>query len=78
MRCSVGAAGVAVQLLVDGIGAGPTFAAFAGVTAVLSSLLVAEWFYGEGLKTERRERLRAKEEQKKAVEVEKVEILSKK
>lgn len=72
MRCSVGAAGVAVvQPIIDAIGAGPTFALFAGITVVLSPLLVVEWFYGEGWRRERKERLRVKEEQKKATDVEK-------
>jgi hypothetical protein len=43
MRCSVGAAGVAV---VDAIGAGPTILLFALITALLSPLLVLEWFFG--------------------------------
>jgi MFS family permease len=72
MRCSVGAAGVAVvQLIIDAIGAGATFALFAGITAVLSPLLVVEWFYGEGWRRDRTERLKAKEAQKKAMDVEK-------
>ena len=71
MRCSVGAAGVAVvQPIIDAIGAGPTFALFAGITVVLSPLLVVEWFYGEGWRQDRTERLRVKEEQKKAMDVE--------
>jgi hypothetical protein len=36
----------------------------------LSPLLVVEWFYGEGWRKERKERLRAKEEQKKATDLE--------
>ncbi|KAE9370433.1 MFS general substrate transporter [Stipitochalara longipes BDJ] len=72
MRCSVGAAGVAVvQLIIDAIGAGPTFALFAGITAILSPLLVVEWLYGESWRRERKERLKAQEELKKAVDVEK-------
>jgi MFS family permease len=48
MRCSVGAAGVAVvQLIIDAIGAGPTFALFASTTAVLSPLLVVNGFMGK-------------------------------
>jgi len=72
MRCSVGAAGVAVvQLVIDAIGSGATFALSAGITAVLSPLLVVEWFNGERWRGERKVRLRAKEEQKKAMDVEK-------
>jgi hypothetical protein len=41
MRCSVGAAGVAVvQLIIDAIGARPTFLLFTLITALLSPLLV--------------------------------------
>lgn len=72
MRCSVGAAGVAVvQLIIDAIGAGLTFALFAGITAILSLLLVVEWFYGEAWRTERMELLRGKEEQKNVMDAEK-------
>jgi hypothetical protein len=60
-----------VQLVIDAIGAGPTFALLAGITAVLSPSLVIEWFYGEGWRRERKERLRAKEEQKKVMDMEK-------
>jgi hypothetical protein len=39
MRCSVGAAGVAVvQLIIDAIGAGPTFALFASTTGRSKSI----------------------------------------
>jgi len=41
MRCSMGAAGVAVvQLAIDGTGAGPTFAIFARVTVACAPLMV--------------------------------------
>ena len=71
MRCSVGALGVAVvQIVIDGIGAGLTFLIFALVTAGASPLLVVEWFYGEGWRGERRERLRVNEERKRAGDVE--------
>ncbi|KAH7342962.1 major facilitator superfamily domain-containing protein [Rhexocercosporidium sp. MPI-PUGE-AT-0058] len=63
MRCSVGAAGVAaVQIVIDGIGEGTTFAVFAGVTAACSPLLVVEWYFGGRWRNERRERLRRVEE----------------
>jgi MFS family permease len=66
MRCSVGAAGVAVvQLIIDAIGAGPTFLLFALITALLSSLLLLEWFFGPRWRLERRERLAKKEEARK-------------
>ena len=71
MRCSVGAAGVAVvQIIIDMVGAGLTFAMLASLTALLSPLLVIEWYFGGGWRTDRRERLKAKEEQKKAVDAE--------
>lgn len=74
VRCSVGAFGVAiVQVVIDAIGAGPTFALFAMVTAVLSPLLVCSWYFGQKWRDERREKVRAREEAKKAVDSEKEE-----
>jgi MFS family permease len=71
MHCSVGAAGMAVvQLVIDGIGAGLMFLLFAGITALLSSLLVLGWVYGERWRGERRERLKAKEERRRVTDVE--------
>jgi len=65
MRCSVGAVGVAiVQIVINGVGAGVAFLTFAVVTAGASPLLVLEWFYGEGWRRERRERLKTEEEKK--------------
>jgi MFS family permease len=71
MRCSVGAAGVAVvQIVINGVGAGFAFLGFAVVTTGASPLLALEWFYGEGWRwerrerRERRERLKAEEEMK--------------
>jgi MFS family permease len=61
MRCSVGAAGVAVvQLIIDAIGEGPTFLLFALITALSSPLLVLEWFFGQRWREERGERLARK------------------
>lgn len=72
IRCSVGAAGVAVvQLIIDNVGEGVTFVIFAGITAALSPLLVLVWFYGGGWREERRVRLASKEERKKEGELEK-------
>ncbi|RFU32908.1 hypothetical protein B7463_g3431, partial [Scytalidium lignicola] len=66
MRCSVGAVGVAVvQLVIDKLGTGTTFLIFAIITASSSPLLAVEWFYGEGWRTERRNRLKAKEENRR-------------
>jgi hypothetical protein len=65
MRCSVGAAGVGVvQIVINGVGAGFAFLGFAVVTAGASPLLALEWFYGEGWRWERREKLKAEEEMK--------------
>ena len=61
MRCSVGVVGVAViQLIIDSIGAGFAFLTLAGLTAALSPLLLSEWFYGEGWRRARTERLAVK------------------
>ncbi|CZR64513.1 related to synaptic vesicle transporter SVOP and related transporters (major facilitator superfamily) [Phialocephala subalpina] len=76
MRCSVGAVGVAVvQIVINGVGAGIAFLGFAVVTAGASPLLVLEWFYGEGWRWERRERLKA-EEEKKIGNVENAEVVT--
>jgi MFS family permease len=75
MRCSVGAAGVAgIQPIIDSIGAGPAFLLLAGITVLLSPLLLAEWFYGAGWREERRLRLAKKEQEKKLADAEKVSI----
>ncbi|KAM3076309.1 hypothetical protein ACMFMF_005642 [Clarireedia jacksonii] len=63
MRCSVGAIGVAVaQIVIERVGVGVTFLAFAAVTAGTSPLLVLEWLYGERWRRERRERLKVEDE----------------
>jgi len=75
MRCSVGAAGVAgIQPMIDTIGVGPSFLLLAGITMVLSPLLVFEWFYGAGWRNERKERLA--KEAKKAADTEKVTVIA--
>jgi MFS family permease len=72
IRCTVGAIGVAViELVIDKLGAGPTFLMFALLTAALSPLLLLEWFYGEGWRTARTERLAAEAAWRKELEVEK-------
>lgn len=78
MRCSVGAAGVAVvQMIIDSVGEGATFAILAGLTAALSPLLVVEWFYGQKWRGERREKFLAKEEKKGGENVETMAVLPK-
>jgi MFS family permease len=75
MRCSVGAIGVAVvQIVINEVGAGLSFLAFAVVTAVASPLLVLEWVYGESWRWERRERLNT--EQEKIENVENAEVVT--
>jgi MFS family permease len=62
IRCSIGAVGVGVvQIIIDAVGAGITFAAFAVLTVGLSPLLVLEWVYGESWRRERTERLKKTE-----------------
>lgn len=62
VRCLVGAGGVAVvQVLIDKVGSGPTFALWAGVTALLTPLLVLQWRNGQRWARERRERIAARE-----------------
>lgn len=64
MRCALGAAGVAgVQFIIDGIGAGVTFLMLAGVTTVMSPLMVLQWIYGESWRAERMLRMQKKDGQ---------------
>jgi MFS family permease len=59
IRCSVGAAGVAaVQFLIDAVGPGYAFLALAGLTSLMSSLLVAVWVWSVQWRGERIKRLR--------------------
>lgn len=65
IRCTLGAVGVGVvQLVIERVGAGITFAALAGLTVGLSPLLVSEWFFGEGWRRARLERLELEEKVK--------------
>ncbi|KAF8866836.1 MFS general substrate transporter [Acephala macrosclerotiorum] len=78
VRCSVGAFGVAiVQVVIDAIGAGPSFALFAGITLVMSPMLVLSWCFGQKWRDERREKVRRRREAKKEADVEK-EVVDKK
>jgi MFS family permease len=77
MRCSIGAAGVAgIQPMIDSISVGPSFLLLAGITTVLSPLLVLEWFYGAGWRDERKELLARKEEAQKAADAEKITVIA--
>lgn len=61
MRCSVGAAGVAVaQPMIDALTVRYTFLLLAGITAVFSPLLWAEQKWGANWRHARAERLKAK------------------
>ncbi|RDL32686.1 uncharacterized protein BP5553_09142 [Venustampulla echinocandica] len=78
MRCSIGAIGVAsVELIIESIGAGPTFLMFSFVTAGLSPMLAIEWFYGEGWRLARTERLALVEMKKAAANIEDVKVATK-
>ncbi|KFZ06236.1 hypothetical protein V501_07604 [Pseudogymnoascus sp. VKM F-4519 (FW-2642)] len=62
VRCLMGAGGVAVvQLMVDSIACGPTFAIWAAVTAVLTPLLVIQWRNGQRWQIDRKDRIAARE-----------------
>ncbi|KUJ21783.1 MFS general substrate transporter [Mollisia scopiformis] len=79
VRCSVGAFGVAiVQVVIDAIGAGPSFAMFAGITLVMSPMLVLSWFFGQKWRDERREKVMRREEAKKVNDMEKEVVDEKK
>lgn len=63
MRCLVGAAGVAaVQPMIDRLTPQWTFVLLAGITVLMSPLLVVELRWGAGWRQDRLERLRRKEE----------------
>ncbi|KAA8572770.1 hypothetical protein EYC84_003355 [Monilinia fructicola] len=71
IRCLIGAAGVAVvQMIIDILGSGVTFAIFAGVTLACSPCLIVEWYYGGRWKRERAEKLKEKAEAKRARDLE--------
>ncbi|KAF7957666.1 hypothetical protein EAE96_003239 [Botrytis aclada] len=71
IRCLLGAAGVAVvQLIIDALGSGVTYLIFAGVTFACSPLLMLEWYYGGRWRVERAEKLKKKEEAKRATDLE--------
>jgi MFS family permease len=75
MRCSVGAAGVAiVQIVIESLGVGLTFLLFAGLTGLASPLLAVEWTYGQRWRGERMARLKALEEKKRAGDAESIVI----
>ncbi|KAE8451540.1 hypothetical protein EG329_003613 [Mollisiaceae sp. DMI_Dod_QoI] len=75
VRCSVGAFGVAiVQVVIDAIGAGPSFALFAGITLVMSPMLMLSSYFGQKWRGERREKARVREEAKKTADVEKKDV----
>ncbi|KAF7864300.1 uncharacterized protein EAF02_010268 [Botrytis sinoallii] len=70
-RCLLGAAGVAVvQLIIDALGSGVTFLIFAGITFACTPLLMLEWYHGGRWRTERAEKLKKKEEAKRATDLE--------
>ena len=72
MRCSLGAVGVSVvQPIIDIIAPGPTFLIFAAFNVVLAPMLLLVWYYGEGWRVTRNQRLKAQEEAKKATDAEK-------
>lgn len=76
VRCLLGAGGVAViQLMIDAMGSGPTFAMWSGVTAVFSPLLVIQWRNGQRWAMARHERALAKERERSSNDVEKVQIV---
>lgn len=75
VRCLMGAGGVAiVQLMIDAIASGPTFAIWSGVTAALTPLLVLQWRNGQRWQIERKDRIAARKALKRAEDVEKARI----
>ncbi|KFY00071.1 hypothetical protein V490_01489 [Pseudogymnoascus sp. VKM F-3557] len=75
VRCLMGAGGVAVvQLMVDAIASGPTFAIWAGITTALIPLAVLQWRNGQRWQVERKKRIDAREAVKRAADVEKAGV----
>ncbi|KFZ25296.1 hypothetical protein V502_00220 [Pseudogymnoascus sp. VKM F-4520 (FW-2644)] len=76
VRCFMGSGGVAVvQLIVDAIAAGPTFAIWAAITTALTPLLVLQWQNGQRWQMERRDRVAAREAHKREAKVEKARVV---
>ncbi|KAK0732386.1 major facilitator superfamily domain-containing protein [Apiosordaria backusii] len=68
VRCSLGAVGVAgVQFIIDEIGAGVAFLAFAVVTIALTPLMCLQWRYGEIWRAQRIARLACGEREQAAM-----------
>ncbi|OCL08714.1 florfenicol exporter [Glonium stellatum] len=66
MRCSVGAAGVAViEMIIADLGPGLAFTCLALVTFICSPLVLLEWVYGMRWRTARAERIRKKKNEEK-------------
>ena len=66
MRCSVGAAGVAViEMIIADLGSGLAFTCLALITFLCSPLILLEWIYGMRWRIARVEKLRKKDNQEK-------------
>ncbi|KAK7931851.1 MFS general substrate transporter [Apiospora marii] len=64
VRCLLGASGVAVvQHAIDGLGNGPAFLVFGLITALMTPMLLVEWFFGPKWRARRMDREQAAEEE---------------
>ena len=76
VRCLVGAGGVAVvQVIIDAIGVGPTFAMWAGITSLATPLLILQWRNGTRWASERNQRAAANKREKARRDVEKAQVV---
>jgi MFS family permease len=76
VRCLVGAGGVAVvQVIIDAIGAGPTFAMWSGVTLLVTPLLLLQWRNGTRWAIERNERIALRERERENKDLEKAPVV---
>jgi MFS family permease len=76
VRCLLGALGVAVvQMIIDGVGAGPTFALFSGITLAATPLLLLEWRNGGRWAQDRRNRIATREKKAREENVEAVTVV---
>jgi len=66
MRCSVGAAGVAViEMIIADLGSGLAFTCLAVITFICSPLVLLEWMYGMKWRIACVEKIREKDNQEK-------------
>jgi len=64
-----------VQVIIDAIGVGPTFAMWAGITSLATPLLILQWRNGTRWASERNQRAAANKREKARRDVEKAQVV---